>query len=78
MYTDRKELSEQLEQARASKVLLYVTGDKPGWETQISSDVSDAFVDHLDTIGVVHKISLVLYTRGGNTLAAWSLANLIM
>ena len=77
MYTDRKELIEQLEQARASKVLLYVTGDKPGWETQISSDVSDAFVDHLDTIGVVHKISLVLYTRGGNTLAAWSLANLI-
>jgi hypothetical protein len=31
----------------------------------------------LDTIGDVSKISLVLYTRGGDTLAAWSLVNLV-
>lgn len=77
MYQQRKALIEQLETNRRSRVLLYVTGDRPGWETQISSDISDAFVDHLDRIGVVKKISLVLYTRGGSTLAAWSLANLI-
>ncbi len=67
----------ELEAARKSKVLVYVTGDRPGMETQISSEVYDKFVNHLDLIGVVKKISLYLYTRGGNTLAAWSLVNLI-
>jgi Serine dehydrogenase proteinase len=67
----------ELEGARKSKVLVYVTGDRPGMETQISSEVYDKFVNHLDVIGVVKKISLYLYTRGGNTLAAWSLVNLI-
>lgn len=77
MYTDRKALISDLEKARSSKVLLYVTGDRPGWEAQISSEAFDPFVDHLDTIGVVDKISLVLYTRGGDTLAGWSLVNLV-
>jgi len=67
----------ELEAARKSKVLVYVTGDRPGMETQISSEVYDKFVNHLDVIGVVKKVSLYLYTRGGNTLAAWSLVNLI-
>ena len=31
----------------------------------------------MDLIGPVKKISLCLYTRGGNTLTAWSLINLI-
>jgi hypothetical protein len=35
------------------------------------------FVNHLDAIGDSEKISLVLYTSGGETLAAWSLVNLI-
>lgn len=77
MYTDRKALISDVEKARSSKVLLYVTGDRPGWEAQISSEAFDPFVDHLDTIGVVDKISLVLYTRGGDTLAGWSLVNLV-
>jgi Serine dehydrogenase proteinase len=77
MYPQRKILYAELEDARKSKVLVYVTGDRPGMETQISSEVYDKFVNHLDLIGVVKKISLYLYTRGGNTLAAWSLVNLI-
>lgn len=77
MYPNRKMLISELEKTRNSKVILYVTGDRPGWETQISSDAFDSFVDHLDAIGVVDKISLVLYTRGGNTLAGWSLVNLV-
>jgi hypothetical protein len=77
MYPQRKILYAELEAARKSKVLVYVTGDRPGMETQISSEVYDKFVNHLDLIGVVKKISLYLYTRGGNTLAAWSLVNLI-
>jgi len=77
MYPQRKAQYVQLEAARQSKVIAYITGDRPGMETQISPEAYDKFVNHLDTIGVVGKISLYLYTRGGITLAAWSLINLI-
>jgi len=77
MITERVELLKRIEERRESKVILYVTGDRPGLETQIHQEVYDYFVNILDSIGVVSKISLVLYTRGGNTLAAWSIVNLI-
>lgn len=77
MYRDRVKLYEQLEEKRASKLLVYITGDRRGLETQIADEVLDLIVDHLDAIGTVPKISLYLYTRGGQTLAAWSIANLI-
>jgi len=56
---------------------LYVTGDRPGLETQIHPETYDYFVNILDEIGVVDRITLVLYTRGGSTLAAWSIVNLM-
>lgn len=77
MYQDRVALYEQLEQQRSSKLLVYITGDRRGLEAQIAEDVLDLFLEHLDAIGSVRKISLYLYTRGGHTLAAWSIANLI-
>lgn len=77
MYQQRRELFRQLEQARSSKVLLYVTGDRPGMETRMHFEVFDLFVNHLDRMGDPGKISLYLYTRGGATLAAWGLVNLI-
>lgn len=77
MYPQRKAKYAELESARQSKILAYITGDRPGMETLIHPEVYDKFVNHLDRIGVVNKISLYLYTRGGNTLAAWSLVNLI-
>ena len=77
MYSTRTSLYEKIEQARNSKVLVYFTGDRRGLEAQMSSEVVDFFVHHLDKIGVTGKISLILYTRGGETLSAWSLANLL-
>ena len=77
MYRQRKLLYEALEDERKSKVLVYVTGDRPGLETQIHQEVIDFFVGHLDCIGTTRKISLYLYTRGGHTLAAWSIVNLL-
>jgi hypothetical protein len=77
MHSDRVSLYQEIEAARESRVVAYVTGDRPQLETQMSPEVGDFFVHHLDQIGVVQKISLMLYTRGGNTLAAWSLVNLL-
>jgi len=35
-YADRKKLYRKVEKERESRVLAYVTGDRPGMETQIS------------------------------------------
>lgn len=77
MYADRKPLYADLEKSRQSRVLVYVTGDRRQMETQIHPEVMDYFLHHLDTIGDSDRISLFLYTRGGETLAAWSLVNML-
>ena len=74
---ERAELLRRIEGERSSRALLYVTGDRSGLETQIGQDVIDLFVDHLDDIGPVPKISLLLHTSGGDTSAAWNLVNLL-
>lgn len=77
MYRTRKQLYQTLEQERQSKLLVYVTGDRLGLEAQIHQEVLDFLVGHLDKINSANKISLYLYTRGGSTLAAWSIVNLL-
>ena len=77
MRIDRLDLYKQLEEKRNSKLLVYITGTRQGLETQIANDVLPKFSEHLDKIGDTKKISLYLYTNGGNTLTAWSLVNLI-
>lgn len=76
-YKERKKLYSELEKHRKSKVISYITGDRKGFETIIHQEVLNSFINHLDTCGKSKKISLYLYTQGGNTLAAWSLVNLI-
>lgn len=77
MKKDRESLYRQIEEMRGSRLLVYVTGTRIGLETQIGNDIIPLFTEHLDKIGDTNKISLYLYTNGGNTLAAWSLVNLI-
>ena len=77
MFENRLENYQWLEENRNSKLLVYFTGDRRGMETQIATDVLEYFSEQLDKIGKVQKISLFLYTRGGDTMAAWSLVNLI-
>ena len=77
MLAKRIAILKSIGERRNSSPILYVTGDRPGLETQIGQDIYDCFVNILDTIGFVDKISLILYTRGGNAIAAWSIVNLI-
>lgn len=76
MYADRKRFYQKIEDERNSKVIAYVTGDRPGMGAQIGADTPDIFLEHLDAIGKVDKISLIIYTCGGDTLAAWNIINL--
>ncbi len=73
----RKDILQRIAGIRNSSAILYVTGDRPGLETRIGQDVIDLFVDHLDEVGPVEKITLILYTTGGSTSAAWNLVNLL-
>lgn len=77
MLLDRIELYKEIEKVRSSKLIVYVTSDRKGLETQIASDIIPIFIEHLDKIGDSEKITLFLYTRGGDVLTAWSLVNLI-
>ena len=76
-YSDRLEIYKQIEKDRDTKVLTYITSGRSGMQTAIHTDVIDPFVDLLDTIGPVERITLILHTNGGQTLAAWRLINLI-
>lgn len=76
-YAARKKLFKEIETARNSRVLLYVTGNRPGMETKVSPEVVDLFVGHLDALWPAKKLSLILHTNGGNTAAAWQIVNLL-
>lgn len=77
MYKDRIDFYKKLEEKLNSKILVYITSDRPGFEASIAQDVIDIFINQLDKIGVTEKISLYLYTRGGDTAAAWNIINLL-
>src|SRR5574344_274238 len=77
MYSDRIDLYKALEEELNTKIITYITSDRRGFETQIAQDVIDLFINQLDGIGVVPKISLFLYTQGGDTAAAWNIVNLL-
>lgn len=76
-HATRKVLYRRIEEDRNTRVLAFVTSDRVGMETRIAQDCIDLFVDLLDKIGPTKRLSLVLHTDGGQTLAAWRLVNLI-
>ena len=76
-YATRQAVYKKVEKERDSRVIAYVTGDRPGMETQVSPEVVDLFVDHLDALWPAKRISLLLHTNGGNSAAAWRLINLL-
>ena len=77
MFKDRTDLYKNLEREFNSKLIVYITSDRPNMSAQIAPDVIDYFIDHLDKIGPCKKISLFLYTRGGDTSAARNIVNLL-
>jgi ATP-dependent protease ClpP protease subunit len=76
-YSKRRRLYKEIEAERKSRVLCYVTGDRTSLETQVAPDAVKLFTGLLDAVFPTTKISLILYTRGGNTMAAWSLINML-
>lgn len=67
----RKALIEQIEQARDSRVVVYVTGDRPPATAQIGDDAVRPLYAHLREIGHVEKLDLFIYSRGGAIDVPW-------
>ena len=74
---NRSALISEIERARDSRVISFVTGDRQNLEARIAGDVLPLFYEHLRAIGNVREIDLFLYTQGGDSLAGWGLVNMI-
>lgn len=73
----KKELIKKLEEDCDSRVISYVTSDRAPFTTRIASDVVPLLGSMLESIGKVKKISLFLYTSGGDMLAPIRIVKLI-
>lgn len=73
----KTELIKQLEEKRGSRVISYITGDRQPFATRIAGDAVPLLGKVLDKIGKVEKISLFLYTSGGDMLTPIRIVKLI-
>jgi Serine dehydrogenase proteinase len=74
---ERQRILQELESSLDSPVLAFVTGDRPALATQIAAEQLVYFPRHVEAIGKQRRLSLLLYTRGGETQAAWPIVNFI-
>ena len=73
----RRQLIRQIQEARNSRVVCYITGDRQHLETRIANDCHPLIFSHLREMGASEKIDLFLYTPGGITVAGWGLVHLV-
>ena len=71
----RKPLYQKIESELDTKLIAFVTGNRPNAETQIDDDCIDYIADILDEFGEVKSITLLIHTLGGDPNAAWRLTN---
>lgn len=74
---DRKKLITSLEKRLDSRILTLVLGDRQNLETRIAPDILPLLSEHLSYIGSTEQLTLFLYTLGGDSVAGWSIVNLI-
>lgn len=75
--TERLGIIDQIERARNSRLVCYLTGDRPGMEARIGMDIFPYFYDVLVKMGKQRQLDLFIYSAGGATMAAWGLVNLL-
>lgn len=73
----RKEIITQLEKEQETRIITYITGDRQPFPTQISGEVIPLLSNQLEKIVSSKRISLFLYTAGGDMLAPIRIAKLI-
>lgn len=75
---DRKQLVKQIETARNSRVITYLTSDRQGpFNARIAPDVIPPVSKQLRAMGKTQNIDLFLYSAGGDTMVPWRLVSMI-
>lgn len=75
---DKKILIKEIEKARSSRVITYLTSDRQGpFNAKIAVDVIPLISKQLQAIGNVNKIDLFLYSAGGDTMVPWRMVSMI-
>ena len=75
---DKKQLIQQIEGLRKSRVITYLTSDRQGpVNARIAMDVVPIISKQLRTIGKTQNIDLFLYSTGGDTMVPWRLVSMI-
>ena len=74
---EKQDLIKEIENDRGSRLITYITGDRRPFVTKVAEDVIPIFNRHLENIGQQDKISLFLYTRGGDMVTPLRLVKLI-
>jgi len=75
---DKKQLIEQIEQKRNSKIITYLTSDRQGpVSARVAMDIIPIVSKQLRQIGKVESIDLFLYSMGGDTMVPWRLVSMI-
>jgi len=77
----RLQLIEQIETARGSKVVVYVTGDRQPWQlfgSRIAEDAVRPLYKHLSRLPQqLKRIDFFLYSRGGDVSVPWRIVSAI-
>jgi len=75
---DKKSFIQQIEKLRKSRVVTYLTSDRPGpVNARVAMDIIPVISKHLQTIGKTTNIDLFLYSAGGDTMVPWRLVSMI-
>lgn len=72
---ERKNLIQEIENNRNSRVLCYITGDRNPTPAQIGDDAIRPIYDQLRSIGKVNKLDLFIYSRGGAIDVPWRIVS---
>jgi hypothetical protein len=74
----RKELIKQIQEKRGkSRLICCLTSDRQNAVGQIAKDFLFRFFQHLRTTPKLDKLDILLFTLGGDTLAAYALSRLV-
>lgn len=74
----RKKLIQEIEQKRGSKVIAYVTCDRPGLGVPIMGDVVSLIHEHVLALKEQErlKLDLFIYSRGGQSDVPWAIVSM--
>ncbi len=75
---DKKQLIQQIEKIRNSRVITYLTSDRQGpFNARVATDIIPLVSNQLRTIGKTPNIDFFLYTAGGDTMVPWRIVSMM-